>query len=97
MNTYNFNTLFILQPTVWDVLSSDYEMDKEESKRKSYIKKLYREILLQDNQNVVNLCNLDISEITPEMFIDWQHLNSDGYKKIAQIIKKILTKKFQCE
>jgi len=81
-NEWNFETEFFLQPTVFDFIQD--EMDKESIARHHYLKSLYRSIISKSNKSVI-----DISKkifIEPEMYIDWQHCNSEGNKIIAKKI-----------
>ncbi len=63
---------------------------KRKKKRKKYLNELYKNILLQENKKIIKLSDYDISKINPDMFIDWQHLNSNGYLELAKILKKLL-------
>jgi hypothetical protein len=83
---YGFSTTFVLQPVVWDILANDYNYDHEEMRRWSYLRALYADIILNDANNVVDLRPQSKNVLTPEMFIDWQHVNGDGNIALAHII-----------
>lgn len=74
---WNIKTFHFLQPTVYDLISENPE-------RYRHIKAFYNNVVdILKNQ----VCDISLkTKINPLMFIDWQHLNSDGNKKLAKTI-----------
>ena len=85
--SYSIKDYFFLQPTLWDVVDKKYDLDDEEIKRKTYLEKLYKIILSYKNKKIIKLSDNNLSKINSNMFIDWQHLDADGYLELAKIIK----------
>tara|TARA_Y100000590_G_C15640668_1_gene984814 strand:+ start:163 stop:1086 length:924 start_codon:yes stop_codon:yes gene_type:complete len=86
-NHWDFDTLFFLQPTVFDFIK-DGILDNESNSRYKYLKTLYKSII-NNSDNSVNDISSGIN-INPEMFIDWQHCNGAGNRIIAKKIFSFL-------
>lgn len=84
--SWNIRTYHFLQPTVYDLLN-------ENPNRHKHIKAFYNTVLSQLGDEVIDISKK--TDIDPIMFIDWQHLNDDGNKKLAQSIYGILKKNGQ--
>lgn len=80
-NALGIKTYFLLQPH-----GLRYLQDRNSKLRERYLNDLY--FGLRENKDIIDIseqCNLQ-----EEDFVDWQHPNEKGYKKIAKTIFDIL-------
>jgi len=87
---WNIDTKFFLQPILWDFWKA--ETDQGNLSRYKYIKLLYQNILAKSYDKIIDLSGS--VPLKPEMFSDWQHINSDGNKLLAQSIYKEIKKQW---
>jgi hypothetical protein len=79
------NIFFFLQPSLFDCRNNSKPNAKH-----IYLKELYRKIKEEDTEIIDISEELSVNKvaISPEMFYDWQHLNEEGNKILAQVIEK---------
>lgn len=80
--SWGFDLVAFLQPVVWDIWSGT-------SPRYQYLKTLYAAIM-QTSEPPIDLSRR-VSALSPEMFLDWAHLNGAGNAAIANAIARSLT------
>lgn len=76
-NAWGFETLFFLEPTVWDVWGGEHDLHFD------YIKLLYNNVMGR-NEDVTDLSKA--TTLKPEHFIEWKHLDAQGNARLASAI-----------
>ena len=76
-DVFKFKFFSFLQPIVYDIIENNPD-------RYLHIKGFYNNVKLSRYKNIIDISKS--TNLVKENFIDWQHLDGDGNKKIAETI-----------
>ena len=76
-DVFKFKFFSFLQPIVYDIIENNPD-------RYLHIKGFYNNVKLSGYENIIDISKS--TNLVKENFIDWQHLDGDGNKKIAETI-----------
>ena len=76
-DVFKFKFFSFLQPIVYDIIENNPD-------RYLHIKGFYNNLKLSRYKNIIDISKS--TNLVKENFIDWQHLDGDGNKKIAETI-----------